>query len=305
MSGGLSTTGLVKRYGTIQALAGIDLEVLPGSVYGLVGPNGSGKTTALELIVGLRRPSAGLIDVGGIGERVAYCPDAAEFDPWLTASEVVTLSAGLIGRNVDDAKVKGALAQVGLGDATNRKVGGFSRGMLSRLNLGAALVCEPTLLVADEPAAALDPAGRWEVIELLGSLAGRTTVIVSSHNLNDVQRICDRVGVLAAGRLVYQGALRELLERAATALRVVVRQPTAPVVEALAAASWVTGVREEQPGVLIVEVSAMDAAEEGLPVVLAASGARLVEAGPAEGSLQEVFFQLTGTGPAGAGAQEG
>ena len=301
---GLATRGLVKRYGTTEALRGLDLEVPAGSIYGLVGPNGSGKTTALEILVGLRRPTAGSVDAGEVGSRIVYCPDAPEFDSWLTAAEVIRLSAGLMGARPGREAVEAVLARVGLENAAGRKAGGFSRGMLSRLNLAAALICEPTLLVADEPAAALDPAGRWEIIELLGKLAGSTTVIVSSHDLHDVQRVCDHVGILTRGSLAYQGTLRELLERAGTAIRVVVREPSAPVKAALAAASWVRSVQDEGPGTFLVEVSDPGAAEEGLPVVLASCGARLVETGPAEGSLQDIFFQLTGTGPARA-AEEG
>jgi ABC-2 type transport system ATP-binding protein len=269
-----------------------------GSIYGLVGPNGSGKTTALELLAGLRRPSAGTIELDVARESVAYCPDAAEFEPWLTALEVVDLSAGLLGKPRPRAALADMLDQVGLADAANRRVGGFSRGMRSRLNLAAGLIGEPQLLIADEPAAALDPAGRWEIIDLIANLAGSITLIVSSHDLADVERICDRIGVLVKGRLVYQGAVSDLVAKAAPALRIRVRPPADDLRAALAATAWVRSVREEQPGELIVDLVDPAAAEVDLPRLLADCHARLLEIGRAGPSLQDIFFELTATGPA-------
>jgi ABC-2 type transport system ATP-binding protein len=285
-------------YGTTEALGGIDLEVPAGAVYGLVGPNGSGKTTALEILAGLCHPSAGRVELGVARESAAYCPDAAEFEPWLTATEVLDVAAGLVGTRRSRDALGEMLERVGLSDSANRRVGGFSRGMRSRLGLAAGLIGEPKLLIADEPAAALDPAGRWEIVDLLADLAGSVTVIVSSHDLADVERICDRIGVLAKGRLVYQGAVAELLAMAAPALRVVVRPPAGRLLAALAAAPWVRSVREGEPGALLIDVGDPNAAEIHLPRVLADCGVRLVEVGRAGVSLQDIFFELTETEPA-------
>lgn len=284
-------------YGTTQALGGIDLEIPAGAIYGLVGPNGSGKSTAFEILAGLRRPSAGRIELGVPQDSVAYCPDVAEFEPWLTAVEVLDVAAGLPGRPRPRAALSEMLERVGLADAANRRVGGFSRGMQSRLGLAAGLICEPQLLIADEPAAALDPAGRWEIIDILAGLVGSVTVLVSSHDLADVERICDRVGVLARGRLVYQGTLTGFLALAAPVWRVVVRPPADRLVAALAAAPWVRTVGEDAPGELRLEVGDPEAAELHLPEVLAGCGVRLVEVGRTGASLQDVFFRLTATGP--------
>jgi ABC-2 type transport system ATP-binding protein len=290
--------GLAKAYGTTQALRGIDLDVPAGSVYGLVGPNGSGKTTALEILAGLRHPSAGRVELGVARESVAFSPDDAEFEPWLTAFEVLEVATGLMGRRVSRATLGDVLERVGLSDSADRRVGGFSRGMRSRLGLAACLVGEPKVLLTDEPAAALDPAGRWEVIDILAELRGSVTVIVSSHDLADVERICDRIGVLARGRLAYQGGMAELLAKAAPAVRVVVRPPAGRLKENLAAAPWVRSVREREPGELLVDVTDPAAAELHLPAVLAASGTRLVEVRKAGVGLRDLFFELTATGPA-------
>jgi len=265
-------------------------------VYGLVGPNGSGKTTALEILAGLRRPSAGRVELGMATDSVAYCPDAVEFEPWLTAMEVLDVSAGLLGRPRSRAALGDMLERVGVSDSANRRVGSFSRGMRSRLGLAAGLIAEPKLLIADEPAAALDPAGRWEIVDILAALAGSVTVIVSSHDLADVERICDRIGVLAKGRLVYQGDLSDLLPMAAPALRVVVRPPADRLLAALATAPWVRSVSEGEAGELRIDAGDPDAAEARLPGVLADCGVRLVEVGRAGVSLQDIFFELTETG---------
>jgi ABC-2 type transport system ATP-binding protein len=290
--------GLAKVYGKTRALGGIDLDVPSGAVYGLVGPNGSGKTTAMEIIAGLRRPTAGQVRLAMTPDRVSYAPDAPEFEPWLTAAEVVGVAAGLLRRPQPADAVEAMLERVGLAGSARRRVGGFSRGMRSRLGLAAALIGGPELLLADEPAAALDPGGRLEVLELLAGLAGPVTVIVSSHDLGDVERICGRIGVMAHGRLVYQGGVADLLAQASPALRVVVRPPAGPLLAALAAAPWVGAAAQVSPGELRIDVADQDEAERRLPEVLAGCGARLIEVGRAGPSLQDIFFDLTDTGPA-------
>lgn len=244
----VGTFGLTKTYGTRSALVGVDLVVPEGSLYGLVGPNGSGKTTLIEILAGLRRVSGGEMDLG-VGEGgVAYCPDVAEFEPWLTATEVLESALGLIGRRRPRKDLDALLERVGLTEVAQRRVGGFSRGMTTRLNLASGRVGEPRVLLADEPAAALDPAGRAEVLALLASLVPEATVVVSSHDLSDVEAICDHVGVLADGRLAYQGPLEELLAGAGgSRWRVVVRPPASRVVDALRNASWVSGATEGDP----------------------------------------------------------
>lgn len=293
----LRTRRLVKTYGATRALDGIDLDVPAGAIYGLVGPNGSGKTTALEILAGLRHPTAGTVELGVSKAAVAYCPDAPEFEPWLTATEVLAVASGLLGIPRTRDALRDTLERVGLADAADRRVGGFSRGMRSRLGLAAGLISEPHLLIADEPAAALDPAGRWEIIDVLAALAGSVTVVVSSHDLTDVERVCDSIGVLTEGRLVYQGAVSDLLARAAPALSVVVRPPAGRLLRVLAAAPWVRAVSEPEPGHVRIDVRDPAAAEINLASVLAESGVRLLEVGRAGVGLEDIFFELTETGP--------
>jgi len=291
----VTTRGLGKVYGGVTALADVDLVVPRGAVYGVVGPNGAGKTTLLSILVGLRQPTSGSVTVAVEPERVALVPDTPSFEPWLTAREVVALARSLVGLAPSAEAVVSTLRLTGLADAADRACGGFSRGMLQRLGLAAAMAGEPTLLVLDEPAAALDPAGRRDVLDLVSDLSGRTTVLFSSHILADVQQVCDTIGILRDGRLLFQGPTRDLLAgRAAPAFTVRLRPPLDGVVEALEAAPWVHVV--ERPGLdrLRVTVASTDDAETELVRVLADAGARVVGIAPAEVDLEHVFLELTG-----------
>jgi ABC-2 type transport system ATP-binding protein len=219
MTSVIRCAGLTKRYGGVTALDGLDLDVGPGQVFGFLGPNGAGKTTTLRILLGLVMPTAGRAWVNG---RPAGDPDGLAqigamieepaFYPWLTGRrnlEVLALSgpplAGPAGQ------IDRVLAAAGLGAAADRKVKGYSQGMRQRLGLAAALMREPSLLLLDEPANGMDPAGIAEFRTLLRSLAGRgITVFLSSHLLAEVEQICDQVAVLRSGRLVEQGPVAGL-----------------------------------------------------------------------------------------------
>jgi ABC-2 type transport system ATP-binding protein len=290
----LDTTSLRKVYGGTVALDDVALRVERGSVYGLVGPNGAGKSTLIGIVGGLRRPTSGDVHLYVGRRRVAVMPDTPLFDPWLTAREVVDLARAMVAPDVPASAVDDALREVGLSDVAGRRVGGFSRGMLQRLGIAATIVSGPELLVFDEPASALDPLGRYEVLELVSRLARRSTILFSSHILGDVQRVCDTVGVLREGRLLYQGPLEALLtERVQLAYLVRVRPPLEPVAGALRAEPWATAVTDAGHGQLRVEVSSVPDAERGIVEVLARTGARLISVDPEAPDLESVFLELT------------
>ena len=291
----VTTSGLGKSYGNLVALADVDLVVPRGSVYGVVGPNGAGKTTLLSILVGLKQPTSGTVTLAVERARIALVPDTPSFEPWLTAREVVALARSLVGLEPSAEAVASTLRLTGLADASDRANGGFSRGMLQRLGLAAAMVAEPTLLVLDEPAAALDPAGRRDVLDLVSDLSGGTTVLFSSHILADVQQVCDTIGILRDGRLLFQGPTRDLLAgKAAPAFTVRLRPPFDSVAEALEAAPWVHLVERTGLDRLRVTVTSTDAAERDLVRTLADAGARVVGIAPAEVDLEHVFLELTG-----------
>lgn len=291
----VATYGLGKDYGGVAALADVDLVVPRGSVYGVVGPNGAGKTTLLSILVGLKQPTSGSVMLAVERERIALVPDTPSFEPWLTAREVVALARSLVGLAPSAEAVDATLRRTGLADAADRANGGFSRGMLQRLGLAAAMAGEPTLLVLDEPAAALDPAGRRDVLDLVADLRGGTTILFSSHILVDVQQVCDTIGILREGRLLFQGRTRDLLAgKAAPAFTVRLRPPVDGVVDALEAAPWVHLVERAGLDRLRVTVASTDAAETELVRSLADAGARVVGIAPAEVDLEHVFLELTG-----------
>jgi ABC-2 type transport system ATP-binding protein len=288
------TAGLRKVYGATVALDDVALEVAPGTVYGLVGPNGAGKSTLLGILSGLRRPTAGSVDITVPRARIATMPHTPRFAPGARPRGAVALARALTAPGVAGTAVDEALAEAGLSDSATRRVGGFSRGMLQRLGIAATIVGDPDLLILDEPCSALDPLGRHEVLELIGRLARRATVLFSSHILADVQRVCDTVGVLRDGRLVHQGSLADLLDTHVTpAYLVRLRSDPVPVLDALRTRDWVVGVTEAGRAELRVEVSSVEAAESGLVDVLAASGARVISIEPAAPDLEAVFLEMT------------
>lgn len=284
---------LTRDYGETRALDIVDITVPEGAVYGLVGPNGAGKTTLLSIIAGLRRPTSGTVEIDvGVEER-AVLPDAPRFDTWLTAREVVALAADL-GGVTDIEHIETVLEDAGLGEAADRAVGGFSRGMLQRLGIAATLVTNPKLVMLDEPAAALDPAGRREVLDIVERMRGSSTVLFSSHILGDVQAVCDWVGILDHGRLLFEGPVSELLGGASRTTYIVrVRGDAGAVAGALGEHDWVRSVEIPAEHLLRVDVISLDAAERHLVPALATAGAPVVSVEPEQVSLEHVFLELT------------
>jgi ABC-2 type transport system ATP-binding protein len=286
------TVNLGKEYGDTVALDSVDLTVAAGSVYGLVGPNGAGKTTLLAILSGLRRQTAGSIEVSST--NVGVLPDTPRFDMWLTAREVVDLARSLAHGAIPGERVEEVLDDAGLAEVAGRKVGGFSRGMLQRLGIATAVVGEPDLLLLDEPAAALDPAGRREVLDLIARLRGRATVIFSSHILDDVQEVCDDIGILRRGELVYQGSLDGLLagRRRVTTYEITVRGDGAVVGEALGRVAWVASANVDGDHITL-ETGDREQAEQRLVAILASTGVPVVSVVPREPTLEDVFLEVT------------
>jgi len=288
----VSTRGLVKTYRDATALRGVALEVPRGAVYGLIGPNGAGKTTLLSILAGLRRPTHGEVSWQVARPRVGVLVDTPQFEPWLTAYEVVDLARRLTAPQAPAERVRAALDQAGLSDVADRWVGGFSRGMLQRLGLAGCLVSDPEVLLLDEPVSALDPAGRREVLDLLARLAHSKTVVLSTHILADVQQLCDTVGVLHQGELRYQGPLATLLSHTTTVYSLHVRPPAGELVDQLRREPWLTEVVEQAPGRLRLVVSDAARAERVVPALLASGDHALVSFQPAT-DLETAFLELT------------
>ena len=214
----IEARGLTKTYGTVRALDGLHLTIPRGGVYGVLGPNGAGKSTLFRILLGLIRPTEGSATVmgGPVGQvasmrRMGSMIETPRFPPYMTARQVLrwlALEHG-VGAEVD---IPNWLERVGLTEAADRKVKGFSVGMLQRLGVAAALMSKPELVILDEPTSGMDPPGIQEMRALIRSLADHdgVTVVLASHQLQEVQRICDRVAILHRGRLVREGAVSEL-----------------------------------------------------------------------------------------------
>jgi len=209
---------VLKRYGDTAALGGVSLEVGDGELVGLLGPNGAGKSTLTKIACGLVRPTSGGVEVGGYpaGSRRAradlgYLAELFRFPGWMTAEELLVLHQRLAGSGGGSGERTELLELVGLVDAASRRVEEMSKGMQQRLGIAQALVGGPRLLLLDEPTSALDPAGRGIVRNLLAELRNRGhSVLLNSHLLSEVERVCDRVAILNEGRLVTQGRPEEL-----------------------------------------------------------------------------------------------
>ncbi|WP_330308462.1 MULTISPECIES: ABC transporter ATP-binding protein [unclassified Streptomyces] len=217
MSSGITVTGLTKRYGTVTAVDGLTFEVEPGTVTGFLGPNGAGKTTTLRMLLGLVTPTAGraLIDGRLYAElseprrTVGAVLEATGFHPGRRGRDHLRILASAAG--IPYTRVDEVLERVGLADAADRRVGGYSLGMRQRLGLASALLGDPRVLVLDEPANGLDPAGMAELRDLLRELAAESrTVLMSSHVLSEVAQTVDRVVIVADGTLRYAGPLTDL-----------------------------------------------------------------------------------------------
>jgi ABC-2 type transport system ATP-binding protein len=225
----VETLRLTKRYRGKLALDAVDLTVDEGEVFGLLGPNGAGKTTAVKLLLGLVSPSSGEARLLGVAagdpearRRVGYLPELFRYPRWLTGREVLRLHARLAGLDPAgwDEQVAAALATADLAERADDRVATYSKGMQQRLGLAVALLGEPRLVILDEPSTALDPLGRHELRGIVRGLREQgTSVVLNSHQLSEVEQVCDRVAILDHGRLLAVGSLHDLLSPGGVRIR--------------------------------------------------------------------------------------
>ncbi len=288
--------GLAKRFGRTTALRDFTVTIGRGEAFGLLGPNGAGKTTAVKVLLGLTHPSSGAANVLGapLGDRatrrrIGYLPELFRYPDWLTASEVVDVHAQLLGlpRLQRRSATREVLERVGLATRADDRVGSYSKGMQQRLGLAVALINDPELVVLDEPTSALDPMGRRDVRAIIEDLRARgTAVLLNSHLLTEVERVCDRIAVVDRGAVVACGTVDAMLGEASS-LRLRLANVT-PVVQAALARRgtvasdppWfaIAGVAEDDVPALIAEIVALGAAVYGVEI--------------ARATLEERFIQL-------------
>jgi ABC-2 type transport system ATP-binding protein len=291
----IEVTDLRKRYGTVEALAGLSMTVGRGEVFGFLGPNGAGKTTTVKLLLGLARPTSGSGKVlgaplGDLGtrRRVGYLPELFRYQPWLKAREVLALHGELMGlpRPRRRAAAQEALDLVGLADRAGDLVGKFSKGMQQRLGLGAALLGEPALVVLDEPTSALDPVGRVDVRGIVRAAADRgAAVFLNSHLLSEVEQVCDRVAIIDHGRVVASGELDAVLGQEETQVRVTgISASDLPAIERFGPPALA--------GDLLTIRPMADADVPDLVAQLVSMGARIREVRSGRSSLEQRFLEL-------------
>lgn len=211
-------SGFFRRKGGQVALAGLDLRIPEGSAFGLIGLNGAGKTTFIKTMLGVVRPTSGQVKVLGgdpedpaVRARIGYLPERLFLTNAFTPRQFLASVARMKGLRLGEAQIAAQIDRVGLGADAGRRIGGFSKGMRQRLGLAAALLGKPDLLILDEPTDGVDPIGRAEIRKLLAEERARgTTLFLNSHLLSETERVCDRIGILAGGRLVREGALLDL-----------------------------------------------------------------------------------------------
>ncbi len=301
--------GLVKRYKEVLAVDHIDLNVREGDVYGFLGPNGAGKTTTLRMALGLIVPSEGTVELFGRdpmrqGARaldgVAGFVEAPRFYPYLSARKNLQLLAALDGADARQ-RIDEVLETVELSPRAQHRVGGFSHGMRQRLGIAAALLRRPRLLILDEPATGLDPAGMRDMRLLIRRLADEgITVLLSSHQLPEVQDLCDRVAIVESGRVVYEGALSDLRRQGGAGYRL----HTTDDARALALAREQPGIESAADGEHGVVFQAQEHDVGPLSLALGRAGIGILSLTPELATLEDLFFRLTEARGAGDGARD-
>jgi ABC-2 type transport system ATP-binding protein len=289
--------GLTKCYGELRAVDAVDLTVNAGDVYGYLGPNGAGKTTSLRMMLGLIRPTAGEARLFGRDpassvdalEGVAGFVEAPTFYPYLSARRNLELLAAFDGGGAV-GRIEAALDTVELSSRARDRVGGYSHGMKQRLGIAAALLRDPRLLILDEPATGLDPAGMRDMRELIRRLAAQgMTVLLSSHLLAEVEELCNRVAIVRSGRIVYEGEIAQLKRSAGTTyrLRTTDNDRALAICEAQAG---VSGLRSENGHIAF---AAEEQVVAGLSEALVRGGALILALAPETATLEHLFFSLT------------
>lgn len=290
--------GVTKRFGPKTALDGISISVHEGEVYGFIGPNGAGKTTTMGILVGLTRPDAGFCRIDGrpSGARggIGFLPEEPAFPQHLTGREYLSMVAGTM--RLPDAEADRLLGKVSLTEAARRRVSGYSRGMRQRLGIACALLGDPDLLVLDEPSSALDPEGRKDVVDLILALkaAGRT-VFLSTHILSDIERICDRIALIDAGRILLEGSVADLVgEGLSDRVDLTLSRPLADAQRKALAALSIARTLDEGEGGLRLSIRMAPGDPEGKRRALVRAVADLdlpmVSLNPRKITLEELFL---------------
>ena len=294
----IHTNRLTKRYGNILAVDRLSLEVPRGRIFGLLGPNGSGKTTTMGMLLGLVKPTSGSFTLFGAGtqhqaalRRVGAIVETPSFYPYLSGRDNLAYFQGIIGKK-NSTELDNLLEMVGLADRAGSRFRTYSLGMKQRLGLAYALLGDPELLFLDEPTNGMDPAGMAEVRDMIRGLGtGGRTVLLSSHLLHEVEQVCDSVAILSKGRLIAQGTVSDLVHSRGGGQVRLRTTDNAKAVEILSALDWVADVTLDGESVL---VTAPSERSSELSATLGRAEIYVTEMAAEEMSLEQYFLDVTG-----------
>jgi ABC-2 type transport system ATP-binding protein len=299
---------LCKRFGEVEAVKSLNLEIPKGIVFGFVGRNGAGKTTTIRLLAGLAKPTQGSAWINGVettnGDSIAreqfgYLPQKPSFYTWMTSTEFLDYIGRLYQMPTDsrNQRIGEILEIVELQTVAKRRIGSFSGGMIQRLGIAQALIHQPPVLLLDEPTSALDPAGRYEVLDLIDKLRGQVTVFVSSHILQDVERISDIIGIIHKGELILVAGRDELLDKyPVNVVELKINRISLPLpstfLTSLEANPWVSGITEEGNNIRIT-VSDITVGKQMLLPITVEQGIILDKFEWVRPSLEEIFLKIS------------
>lgn len=295
----IEVTGLTKRYRRNLAVDRIDFSIDAGRVCGFIGPNGAGKSTTIKMLCGLVRPTAGKASIAGhdciadplaARSRLGYVPEAVHIYPGMTGVDFVRYAASFY--DVKQPATSEWIERVGLSDAASRPIATYSKGMRQKLALAAALAHDPEVLILDEPLSGLDPAGILRLRDILMELRGEKTIFFSSHNLLEVQTVCDQVVFVNGGRIIAQGDVPELLGGRAGVLQVELAERSEAVVDVLKNLSEVEELAGEGVNLRLLLRNGAD--PSGIAKAIVMTGGRLVEMKRALPTLEELFAEWVG-----------
>lgn len=307
----IQTIELTKSFGQFKAVDRLNLNVRRGEIFGFLGPNGAGKTTTLRMLAGLSKPDSGEIRLLGGNvvfgnmrgrERIGFLPDVPECYGYMKPMEFLSFCGALFG--LDEAKqkkrAKELLELVGLENVTKR-IAGFSRGMKQRIGIAQALINEPEIVFMDEPASALDPMGRYDVMEILMKLKGNTTVFFSTHIISDIERVCDTIAIIDKGSILEQGTISDLKDKydnhtiSMTFSETTAAQDLGRFEEAVRQTAWSVGVTKDPSRngeALMIQVTDRAIAQMELPRLVVEHRLPLVAMNSHSLSLEDVFLKV-------------
>lgn len=304
----LKVTNLYKKYGSLEVLKGINFEVKESSIYGFLGENGAGKTTTMNIITGLIGFDSGEIYIDGenllkskreLVKRIGYLPQNPTFYNYMNAYEYLKFIGNISGmpEKLIKSRTSDLLEIVKLKDAAKRRVGGYSGGMKQRFGIAVSMLNNPKLLVLDEPTSALDPEGRMEVLELIKSLKEQgITIFLSTHILNDVERICDCVSIIDSGRIIVSDALEDLKSKYIQPIYDIEFENCCPtnLYNSLLSLSWISNISIEKNKMSIF-VSNMEIAKAQLIQLISTSSNPIVSFNLRKSTLEDIFLRLVNT----------